>query len=257
MRCSFKTGNMSGYRLIEPGRRDRGFDMLSSLSALQRGGVYIFFGGVVSAVGRGIKPGILVDKEDWNDVDALVQAMANNEVLAHTSAVMYAFGLMFVITGLNSIRHFVTDQGLVGDMVRGGTLLGMLSIFVLGMLEGFDHMTVRVLNDGIGGDSTEIAVAMQSAKLGIVLILWPVLYAAIGIAGLGGTRLLPGGIHRAVQGIASLVMLATAVLLLMAASLESNDFWMAISTITAIVLAIWTLTLSHASYKGMVSASTS
>ena len=247
---------MSGYRLLEPGRRDRGYDMLSSLSALQRGGVYIFFGGVVSAVGRGMKPGILVDKADWNDVDGLVQAMADNEVLTHTSAVLYAFGLMFVITGLNSIRHFVTDQGLVGDMVRGGTLLGMLSIFVLGMLEGFDHMTVRVLNDGIGGDSTEIAVAMQSAKLGIVLILWPVLYAAIGVAGLGGTRLLPGGIHRGIQGIASLVMLATAVLLLMAASLESNDFWMAVSAITAIVLAIWTLALAHASYKGKVSAST-
>ena len=88
--------------------------MLSSLSALQRGGVYIFFGGVVSAVGRGIKPGVLVDSADWNDVDSLVQAMADNEVLAHTSAVLYAFGLMFVITGLNSIRHFVTDQGLVG-----------------------------------------------------------------------------------------------------------------------------------------------
>ncbi len=231
--------------------------MLSSLSALQRGGVYIFFGGVVSAVGRGIKPGVLVDQADWNDVDSLVQAMADNEVLAHTSAVLYAFGLMFVITGLNSIRHFVTDQSLVGDMVRGGTLLGMLSIFVVGLLEGLDHMTIRVLNDGIGSDSTEIAVAMQSAKLGIVLILWPVLYAAIGIAGLGGTRLLPGGMHRAIQGIASVVMLATAVLLLMAASLESNDFWMAVSAITAIVLAIWTLALAHASYKGMVSASTS
>ncbi len=231
--------------------------MLSSLSALQRGGVYIFFGGVVSAVGRGIKPGVLVDQADWNDVDGLVQAMADNEVLAHTSAVLYAFGLMFVITGLNSIRHFVTDQSLVGDMVRGGTLLGMLSIFVVGLLEGLDHMTIRVLNDGIGSDSTEIAVAMQSAKLGIVLILWPVLYAAIGIAGLAGTRLLPGGMHRAIQGIASVVMLATAVLLLMAASLESNDFWMAVSAITAIVLAIWTLALAHASYKGMVSASTS
>ena len=248
---------MSGYRLVEPGRRDRGYDMLSSLSALQRGGVYIFFGGVVSAFGRGIKPGVLVDQTDWNDVDGLVQAMADNEVLAHTSAVLYAFGLMFVITGLNSIRHFVTDQSLVGDMVRGGTLLGMLSIFVVGLLEGLDHMTVRVLNDGIGGDSTEIAVAMQSAKLGIVLILWPVLYAAIGVAGLGGTRLLPGGIHRAIQGIASLVMLATAVLLLMAASLESNDFWMTVSAITAIVLAIWTLALAHASYRGKVSASTS
>ena len=248
---------MSGYRLVEPGRRDRGYDMLSSLSALQRGGVYIFFGGVVSAFGRGIKPGVLVDQTDWNDVDGLVQAMADNEVLAHTSAVLYAFGLMFVITGLNSIRHFVTDQSLVGDMVPGGTLLGMLSIFVVGLLEGLDHMTVRVLNDGIGGDSTEIAVAMQSAKLGIVLILWPVLYAAIGVAGLGGTRLLPGGIHRAIQGIASLVMLATAVLLLMAASLESNDFWMTVSAITAIVLAIWTLALAHASYRGKVSASTS
>ena len=229
---------------------------MSSLSALQRGGVYIFFGGVVSAVGRGMKPGILVDKTDWNDVDGLVQAMADNEVLTHTSAVLYAFGLMFVITGLNSIRHFVTDRSLVGDMVRGGTLLGMLSIFVLGLIEGLDHMAVRVLNDGIGSDSMEIAVAMQSVKLGTVLILWPVLYAAIGIAGLGGTRLLPGGIHRAIQGIASLVMLATAVLLLMAASLESNDFWMTVSAITAIVLAIWTLALAHAAYKGKVSAST-
>ena len=248
---------MKRVRLVEPGRRDRGYDMLSSLNAIQRGGVYILFGGVVSAVGRALKPGVLVDSVDWNDIDGLVDAMADNEVLTHTSAVLYAFGLMFVLTGLNSIRHFVTDRGLVGDMVRGGTLLGMLSIFVVGLIEGFDHMAVRVLDDGIGSNPGELAVAMQSAKLGIVLIAWPVLYASIGIAGLGGLRLLPDGMHRAIQGIASLVMLATAVLLLMAGSLESNDFWSVIQTITAIVLAIWIIALSHAAYKGKVSASTS
>lgn len=215
------------------------------------------FGGVVSAIGRGIKPGVLVDRVDWNDLDGLVDAMADNEVLTHTSAVLYAFGLMFVLTGLNSVRNFVTDQGLVGDMVRGGTLLGMISLFIVGVIEGFDHMAVRVLDDGIGGNPGELAVAMQSVKLGIVLIAWPILYASIGVAGLGGTRLLPGGLHRSVQGIASLVMLATAVVLLMAASLESNDFWGAVQTITAIVLALWIIALSHASYKGMVSASTS
>ena len=232
--------------------------MLSSMNAMQRGGVYILFGGVVSAVGRALKPGVLVDSVDWNNVDGIVQAMADNEVLTHTSAVLYAFGLMFVLTGLNSIRHFVTDQGLVGDMVRGGTLLGMLSLFVIAVLEGFDHMAVRVLDDGIGGSSSmDIAVSMQSAKLGIVLIALPVLYASIGVAGLGGIRLLPGGLHRMVQSIASLVMLATAVLLLMAGSLDSNDFWSAVQTITAIVLALWIIALSHASYSGKVSASTS
>lgn len=227
------------------------------MNAIQRGGAYILFGGVVSAVGRALKPGVLVDNVDWNDIDGLVDAMTGNEVLTHVSAVLYAFGLMFVITGLNSVRNFVTDKGLVGDMVRGGTLLGMLSLFVVGLIEGFDHMTVRVLNDGVGSNSTEMAVAMQSAKLGIVLIAWPVLYASIGVAGLGGTRLLPGGLHRGIQAIASLVMLATAVLLLMAAAVDSNDFWMAVSFITAIVLAIWIIALSHASYKGKVSASTS
>ena len=230
--------------------------MLSHLNAMQRGGAYILFGGVVSAVGRALKPGVLVDSVDWNNVDGIVQAMADNEVLTHTSAVLYAFGLMFVLTGLNSIRHFVTDQGLLGDMVRGGTLLGMLSLFVVALIEGFDHMTVRVLDDGIGSNSTEMAVAMQSAKLGIVLIAWPILYASIGVAGLGGTRMLPSGIHRMVQGVASVVMLATAVLLLMAASLESNDFWSVVQTITAIVLAIWIIALSHAAYNGKVSAST-
>ncbi len=231
--------------------------MLSSLNAIQRGGVYILFGGVVSAVGRALKPGVLVDSVDWNDLDGLVQAMADNEVLTHTSAVLYAFGLMFVITGLNSVRNFVTDQGLVGDMVRGGTLLGMLSLFVVGVIEGFDHMAVRALDDGIGSNSTEIAVAMQSAKFGVILIAWPVLYASIGVAGLGGIRLLPEGIHRAIQGIASLVMLATALLLLMTAAIDSNGFWNAVSFITAIVLAIWIVVLSHASYNGKVSASTS
>ncbi len=231
--------------------------MLSSLNAIQRGGLYILFGGVVSAVGRGMKPGIVVDSVDWYDVDGIVQAMADNEVLTHTSAALYAFGLMFVLTGLNSIRHFVTDTGLVGDMVRGGTLLGMLSVFVLGLIDGLDHMTVRVLDDGLGSNSMDIAVAMQSAKLGIVLMLWPVLYASIGIAGLGGTRLLPGGIHRTIQGIASLFMLVTAVLLLTGAALESNDFWNAISVITSLTLAIWIITLSHASYKGKVFNSTS
>ena len=231
--------------------------MLSSLNALQRGGVYILFGGVVSAIGRALKPGVLVDSTDWNDIDGLVNAMADNEVLTHTSAVLYAFGLMFVLTGLNAVRNFVTDQGLVGDMVRGGTLLGMISLFVVAVIEGFDHMTVRVLDDGVGSNPGELAVAMQSAKLGIVLIAWPILYASIGVAGLGGIRLLPGGLTRSIQGIASLVMLVTAVLLLMAAGLESNDFWSVVQTITAIVLAIWIIALSHASYKGMVSASTS
>ncbi len=215
------------------------------------------FGGVVSAIGRALKPGVLIDNVDWNDIDGLVAAMADNEVLTHVSAVLYAFGLMFVLTGLNSVRNFVTDKGLVGDMVRGGTLLGMLSLFVVGLIEGFDHMAVRALNDGIGSNSTEIAVSMQSAKLGIILIAWPVLYASIGVAGLGGTRLLPAGIHRMVQSVASLVMLATAVLLLMAAAVDSNGFWMAVSFITAIVLALWIIALSHASYKDMVSASTS
>lgn len=231
--------------------------MLSSLNAIQRGGVYILFGGVVSGVGRSLKPGVVVDHVDWNNVDGIVQAMADNQIATHTSAALHAFGLMFVLTGLNSIRHFVTDKGLVGDMVRGGTLLGMLSIFVLGLIEGLDHMAVRVLDDGIGSNSMEIAVAMQSVKLGIVLMLWPVLYASIGVAGMGGLRLLPGGIHRAIQAIASLFMLVTAVLLLTAAALESNDFWNAISVITSITLAIWIITLSHASYKGKVSASTS
>ena len=231
--------------------------MLSSLDEQQRGGVYIIFGAVVSAVGRALKPGLLVDQVDWNDLDGLAQTMADNEVLTHTSAVLYAFGLMFVLTGLNSVRSFVTDKGLVGDMVRGGTLLGMLSIFVLGVIEGFDHMAVRVLDDGIGSNSGEIAVSMLSVKLGIILIVLPTLYASIGIAGLGGMRLLPSGIHRMVQGIASLVMLATAVLLLMAAAVESHDFWSVVQGITAFVLALWVIALSHASYKGLVSPSTS
>ncbi|GEM_PF-1419820 len=231
--------------------------MLSSLNAMQRGGVYILSGGVISAVGRGMKPGIVVDSVDWNDIDGLVDAMRDNEVLTHVSAVLYAFGLMFVITGLNSVRSFVTDKGLVGDMVRGGTLLGMLSLFIMALIEGFDHMTIRVLNDGIGSDSRVLAEAMQSVKLGVVLIAWPVLYASIGVAGVGGTRLLPGGLHRGIQAIASLFMLVTAVLLLMAAAVDSNDFWNAVSLITSIVLAIWIITLSHASYKGKVSASTS
>ncbi len=227
------------------------------MSAIQRGGAYILFGGVVSAVGRALKPGVLIDSVDWNNVDGIVHAMADNEVLTHTSAVLYAFGLMFVLTGLNSVRNFVTDQGLMGDMVRGGTLLGMISLFVVGVIEGFDHMAVIVLDDGIGSNPDELAVAMQSAKLGIVLIAWPILYASIGVAGLGGTRLLPSGIHRMVQGVASLVMLATAVLLLMAGSLESNDFWSVVQTITAIVLALWIIALSHAAYSGKVSASAS
>ena len=227
------------------------------MSAIQRGGAYILFGGVVSAVGRALKPGVLIDSVDWNNVDGIVHAMADNEVLTHTSAVLYAFGLMFVLTGLNSVRNFVTDQGLMGDMVRGGTLLGMISLFVVGVIEGFDYMAVRVLDDGIGSNPDELAVAMQSAKLGIVLIAWPILYASIGVAGLGGTRLLPSGIHRMVQGVASLVMLATAVLLLMAGSLESNDFWSVVQTITAIVLALWIIALSHAAYSGKVSASAS
>ena len=164
---------------------------------------------------------------------------------------------MFVLTGLNSVRHYVTDQGLVGDMVRGGTLLGMLSLFVVSVIEGFDHMAVRVMEDGIGSNSQEMAVSVLSVKLGVVLIAWPILYASIGVAGLGGARLLSSGLHRLVTVVASLVMLATSVLLLSAAALDSNDFWMAVNFITAIVLGLWIITLSHAYYKGKVSPSVS
>lgn len=52
-------------------------------------------------------------------------------------------------------------------------------------------------------------------------------------------------------------MLATAVLLLSAAALESNDFWVAVNFITAIVLGLWIIALSHAYYKGKVSPSVS
>ena len=234
--------------------------MLSSLSAIQRGGVYIFFGGVISAIGRALKPGVFVDSVDWNNIDGLVRAMDDNAVLTHTSAVLYAFGLMFLLTGLNSIRHYVTEQGLAGDMIRGGTLLGMLCLLVMAVIEGFDHMAVRVLDDGIGRNglaSMDIAVSMQSAKLAMLLITWPIFYASIGIAGLGGLRLLPAGAHRTIQGVASLVMLLISVLLLMSAALEANGFWMAIQWIIAVVLAIWSLALSHASFIGKVSESSS
>ena len=215
------------------------------------------FGGVVSAVGRALKPGVLFDSVDWNDLDVLAQTLNDNAALTHVSAVLYAFGLMFVLTGLNSVRHYVTDQGLVGDMVRGGTLLGMLSLFVVSVIEGFDHMAVRVMEDGIGSNSQEMAVSVLSVKLGVVLIAWPILYASIGVAGLGGARLLSSGLHRLVTVVASLVMLATSVLLLSAAALDSNDFWMAVNFITAIVLGLWIITLSHAYYKGKVSPSVS
>ena len=232
--------------------------MLSSLNTQQRGAVYIVFGAVVSAVGRALEPGILYDSVDWNDLDTLTQTLHDNAFLTHLSSVLYAFGLMFVIIGLNSVRKFVTDDGLVGDMVRGGTVLGMVSLLVLALNEGLDHMTVRVLDDGIGGDSMDVvAVSVQSVKLGVVLLTLPVLYTAIGVAGLGGTRLLPPGPHRMVTGFAALVMLATGVLLLTAAALESHDFWSAVQGITAIVLAIWIVTLAHAEYKGKISPSVS
>ena len=227
------------------------------MNAQQRGAVYILFGAVVSAVGRALEPGILYDSVDWNDLDALTQTLHDNAFLTHLSSVLYAFGLMFVITGLNSVRSFVTDGGLVGDMVRGGTLLGMVSLLVLALNEGLDHMTIRVLDDGIGSNSMDVAVSVQSVKLGVVLLALPVLYTAIGVAGLGGTRLLAAGPHRMVTGFAALVMLATGVLLLTAAALESHDFWSVVQGITAIVLAIWIITLAHAEYKGKISPSAS
>ena len=231
--------------------------MLSSLNAQQRGAVYIVFGAVVSAVGRALEPGILYDSVDWNDLDALTQTLYDNAFLTHLSSVLYAFGLMFVIIGLNSVRKFVTDDGLVGDMVRGGTVLGMVSLLVLALNEGLDHMTVRVLDDDIGTNSMDVAVSVQSVKLGVVLLTLPVLYTAIGVGGLGGMRLLPPGLHRMVTGFAALVMLATGVLLLTAAALESHDFWSAVQGITALVLAIWIVTLAHAEYKGKISPTAS
>ena len=231
--------------------------MLSSLNAQQRGAVYILFGAVVSAVGRALEPGILFDGVDWHDLEALTTTLHDNAFLTHLSSVLYAFGLVFVIVGLNSVRRFVTDGGMVGDMVRGGTVLGMVSLLVLALNEGLDHMTVRVLDDGIGDNPMDVAVSVQSVKLGIALLTLPVLYTAIGVAGLGGTRLLSAGLHRMVTGFAALVMLATGVLLLTAGALESHDFWSTVQGITAFVLAIWIVTLAHAEYKGKISPTVS
>ena len=169
----------------------------------------------------------------------------------HVSSLLYAFGLLWLIGGLLTLRVHVKDEGVAGTAVRSGALFAGMALFIMALIEGLDHMALRVVQDGIGAgaDTDQVALALLSTKLGITFFVWPIFYAGIAMAAFGMARLLTASGYRAISSITALLAAITAVLIVLVEHLEANNFWQAVGVIMGVVLLIWLLATAHAMYK--------
>ena len=232
---------------------------MGALTRLQRGGVYIVIAAVLTGVGRLIEPGVFVASgTKWYDVVEVRAAMADNEALEHASSLLYAFGLLWLLGGLLTLRVHVQDEGMAGSAVRSGALFAGMAAFLMAVIEGLDHMALRAVKDGIGAgaDTEQVALALLSTKLGIVFFVWPIFYAGIAMAALGMARLLPSGGYRAMSRITALLSAITAVLIVLVEHLEANELWQAVGVVMGVVLLIWLLATAHAMYKERIPSTT-
>ena len=166
---------------------------MRALTKQQRGAVYLVIATVLTGVGRLIEPGVFVASgTKWYDLVEVRAAMADNAALEHVSSLLYAFGLLWLIGGLLTLRVHVKDEGVAGTAVRSGALFAGMALFIMALIEGLDHMTLRVVQDGIGAgaDTDQVALALLSTKLGITFFVWPIFYAGIAMAAFGMARLL-------------------------------------------------------------------
>ena len=232
---------------------------MRALTKQQRGAVYLVIATVLTGVGRLIEPGVFVASgTKWYDLVEVRAAMADNAALEHVSSLLYAFGLLWLIGGLLTLRVHVKDEGVAGTAVRSGALFAGMALFIMALIEGLDHMTLRVVQDGIGAgaDTDQVALALLSTKLGITFFVWPIFYAGIAMAAFGMARLLTAGGYRAISSITALLAAITAVLIVLVEHIEANNFWQAVGVIMGVVLLIWLLATAHAMYKEKIPSAT-
>ena len=207
---------------------------MRALTKQQRGAVYLVIAAVLTGVGRLIEPGVFVASgTKWYDLVEVRAAMADNAALEHVSSLLYAFGLLWLIGGLLTLRVHVKDEGVAGTAVRSGALFAGMALFIMALIEGLDHMALRVVQDGIGAgaDTDQVALALLSTKLGITFFVWPIFYAGIAMAAFGMARLLTAGGYRAISSITALLAAITAVLIVLVEHIEANNFWRAVGVI--------------------------
>ena len=232
---------------------------MGALTKQQRGGVYIVLATLFAGVGRLIEPGVFVASSTKRyDLVEVRAAMADNATLEHASSLLYAFGLLWLLGGLLTLRGHVQDGGMAGSAVRSGALFAGMAVFLMAMIEGLDHMALRAVKDGIGAgaDTDQVALALLSTKLGIAFFVWPIFYAGIAMAAFGMSRLLSAGGYRAISRITALLSAITAVLIVLVAHIEANDLWQAVGVVMGVVLLIWFLATARAMYKERIPSTT-
>ena len=133
---------------------------MRALTKQQRGAVYLVIAAVLTGVGRLIEPGVFVASgTKWYDLVEVRAAMADNAALEHVSSLLYAFGLLWLIGGLLTLRVHVKDEGVAGTAVRGGALFAGMALFIMALIEGLDHMALRVVQDAMYKEKIPSATA--------------------------------------------------------------------------------------------------
>ena len=232
---------------------------MGAMTRLQRGAIYMLISMVTTGLGRLLEPRFLNTDVPWHDLVANRDLMVDNSTREHVSSLLFAFGLLWFLAALMTIWDHVRDDDLAGTAARTGVLLAGMTSLIMAVLEGLDHMTLRAVQDGIGAgaDTGQVALSLQSAKLGLILFVWPIFYGGIALASLGFMRLLPGGAYRVISGITALLSGATAILLVLVEHVEANDFWQSVSVVLGSVLVVWALMLIRAMYTGKLASSAS
>ena len=231
---------------------------MGSMTRLQRGAICFVISIVTGGIGRLLEPGIFVGGSvEWHDLVAQRDVMIDNSTVEHVSSLLYAFGLLWMLAGLMTIWDHVRDDDLAGTAVRTGVLLAAMTSLIMAVIEGLDHMAVRAMQEGIGAgaDTEQVALSLLSAKLGIILFVWPIVYIGIALAAFGMIRLLPSGAYRVISGVAALLSAITAVLLVLVEHIEANDFWQSLGAILGAVLVVWGVMLANAMWKGKLASS--
>lgn len=233
---------------------------MGSMTKLQRGAVYMVFFVVLTGLGRILEPGLYFgETAEWHDLVAQKNIMSDNSALERVTSLLYAFGFLWFLAALLTIWDHVRDDEVAGGTARVGVLLAGMSSLFMAVIEGLDHMALRALQDGIGAgaDTDQIALSLLSAKLGIVLFLWPVFYFGIALAAFGLRPLLPVGAYQVISGIAALLAFATAVLLVLVEHVQANSFWQGLSLVLGVGILLWIGMLARAMYTGKLASSAS
>ena len=196
--------------------------------------------------------GLLVDSAGWDDIAAITDAVDANGALAHFTSLLYALAMLILLAGIIIVWNFVEPDNPSGMSVRAAMLLAAVGIVMQLAAEGLDLATVKVLQDGVGDSAApidQIAQTLQSARLGLLLIAFPLVYLGVAIGGVGILRLLPPGCTCKKVSILAAV-LAVAALVLYVVRVPDTDVWRAATAILSIAMPIWLIMVAHSLYTG-------